>query len=139
MNHMLVFHYHGQSGVDVRMSPSAYYIEADYEKVAVRIYTETAPTSDAEFDIFDDGVSIFNSRASTLINVSTGVRTVVSDSTTIVLPAGQNSDEAAEDFNTTPIERGSWVYCNLVNAGGGKNFTVQLELRQVSEDDEGDD
>ncbi|KKL95081.1 hypothetical protein LCGC14_1858220, partial [marine sediment metagenome] len=50
-----------------------------------------------------------------------------------------NSDTLAEDFNNIPIEKGSWVHCNMVSAGGGKNFTVQLELHQVSEDEEGED
>jgi len=139
MNRFLVWHYHDSVGNETRMAPSAYYIDADYAKVAVRIYAETAPLSDAEIDIFDDGTSIFRSNAFTKFNLSTARRTVVSDTTTVVLVKGQNSDEVAENFNDTPIEEGSWVYCNLVDAGGGSNFTVQLELRQVSEDEELED
>jgi hypothetical protein len=135
---ILTFHNQDTVGNETRIGPT-YYIEADYEKVAVRIYAETAPTRDAEIDIFDDGVSIFNSRASTHISLPSGFRTVTSDKTTAVLAGGENSEVDAEDFNDTPIEKGSWIHCNLVDAGGGKNFTVQLELRQVSEDDERED
>ena len=70
---------------------------------------------------------------------TTGVITPGTPDTTVGLPAGENLEEIAENFNDNTIEKGSLVYCNLVDAGGGRNFTVQLELRQVSEDDEQDD
>lgn len=139
MNRLLIFHYHDRVGNNTRMAPSAYYMDAEYAKVAVRIYAEVAPDRDAKVDIFDDGASIFTNHATTHINRATGVRTVEAEDTTVSLPAGQNLDEMAEDFNATPIAKGSLVYCNLVNAGGGKNFTVQLELSQLSEDDERED
>ena len=58
MRRSFVFHYHGTTGNEARMEP-AYYLDADYEPVAVRIYAGTTPTSDAEINIFRDGTSIF--------------------------------------------------------------------------------
>lgn len=136
MNRVLTFHSHGN---ETRMSPSAYYIETEYEKVAVRIYAEVAPIRDAKIDILDDGVSIFSNRTSKAYNITSGADITGATTTEAVLPEGQTSDEVAEDFNETLIEEGSWVYCNLVDAGGGRNFTVQLELHQVSEDEVGED
>ena len=139
MNRLLIFHIHETSGNEVRMAPSAYYVDAEYDKVAVRVYAEKAPTRDAKFDIFDDGVSIFNNQTDRSWDKTTGVETTKADATEVLLPYGENSEEIAEDFNDNTIEKGSWVYCNLVDAGGGGNFTVQLELHQVSEDEEGED
>ncbi len=138
MNRILAFHYHEPVGNQVRMAPSAYYIEADYEKVAVRVYAEVVPVSDAEFDIFDDGVSIFNNRAAVHTSI-TGIVTRETAKTTVVLTKGQNSEEIADDFNNSIIEKGSWVSCDAIHGGGGRNFTVQLELSQVSEDEEPED
>jgi len=42
------------------------------------------------------------------------------------------SEEVAERFTETPISEEDWVYCNLVDTGGGGNFTVQLELTPLS-------
>ena len=138
MNRILTFHYHDIAGNAARMLP-AYYMDADYEPVAVRIHAESAPLVDAKFDIFCDGVSIFTNKAATIIDKTSGVRTVNTPDTTVVLTAGENSEELAERFTETPIEKGTWLYCNMVDAGGGKNFTVQLELRQVSEDESQED
>lgn len=139
MNRLLIFHIHETSGNEARMAPSGYYIDGEYDKVGVRLYAEKAPLRDAKFDIFDDGVSIFSNQTHRTWNRTTGVETTKADVTAVGLPAGENAEEIAEDFNDTPIEEGSWVYCNMVDAGGGRNFTVQLELHQVSEDEEGDD
>ena len=139
MNRLLTFHYHDTSGNEARMAPSAYYMDGEYDKVAVRIYAEKAPIWDAKINIFDDGVSIFSNRTSKAYNVTSGVDITGADAYEVILPAGENSEEIAEDFTTDLIEDGSWVYCNLVDAGGGYNFTVQLELHQVSEDETGDD
>jgi len=139
VNRLLVFHYHETSGNEVRMAPSAYYMDGEYNKVSVRIYAENAPVRDAKIDIFDDGVSIFNDRSNRAFNFATGVVIPKTAETYAVLAVGQNSEDVAEDFNDTLIAKESWVYCNLVDAGGGKNFTVQLELHQVSEDETGDD
>ena len=134
-----MFHIHGTSGNEVRMAPSAYYMDAEYDKVAVRIYSEDAPLRDAKFNIYNDGVSIFSNRTNKAYNVTTGVDITGADVYEAILPAGQNSEEIAEDFNDSVIAEGSWVWCDLVDAGGGNNFTVQLELHQVSEDEEGED
>ena len=134
MNRLLVFHIHETSGNRVRMAPSAYYIEADYELVAARIYTETAPKSEAKFDIYDDGVSIFSNRVNRAWNITTGVEITGVADTTISLAPGQGSEELAENFNTETIDKGSWVYCDMVDGGGGKNFTVQLELSPLPEE-----
>ena len=119
MNRLLTFHYPDPIGSTVRMHPSTYYVEGDFDKVAVRIYAENAPLREAKVDIYDDGVSIFNTHKG---------------GTYVTLAAEQNSEEAAESFNDNLLEKGSWVYCNLVDTGGGSNFTVQLELSPVSED-----
>ena len=139
MNRLLTFHYHGTSGSQERMAPSAYYMDADFTKVAVRIYAGVAPTSDAKFDIFDDGVSIFQSRDVASIPNSAGVISTVSEGTSIVLLADEQSDEIAENFTETPIAKGSWVTCNMLDSGDGKDFTVQLELQPLSEDDESEE
>ena len=135
MNRLLIFHYHGSVGSEVLMAP-AYYIEAEYEKVAARIYAGTAPRQEAEIDILDDGVSIFADQGNQTVHPTTGVISILGAGTSATLAAGENSEEAAEDFAEGNIEQGSWITCKLVDAGGGKNFTVQLELSQVSEDDE---
>ena len=135
MNRLLVFHYHETAGNEVLMAP-AYYIDADYEKVAVRIHANTAPTREAKIDILDDGVSIFADQGQQSVHLTTGVISTLGSGTSATLAAGENSEESAEDFAEGNIEEGSWLTCKLVNAGGGKNFTVQLELHQVSEDDE---
>lgn len=135
MNRILTFHLHDTAGNTTRMSPSAYYIEGAYEPVAVRIYAEQAPTSEATFDIFDDGVSIFSNKVTRSWNRTTGVEITGQADTTIGLAPGQQSEELAENFNGDSIDQGSWVSCNLVTGGGGKNFTVQLDLLPVSEEE----
>lgn len=133
-NRVLTWNYFDYAGSETRMGPT-YYIEADYAPVAVRIHAEKAPIRDAKIDIFDDGVSIFNDRASKTFSAATGYSSNTPE-TEAVLGEGLNEEEYAEDFNGNPIEQGSWVHCTLVDAGGGKNFTVHLELEKVSEDDE---
>lgn len=123
----LVFHRTEPLGNEVRMSPSGYYMEHSYTPVAVRIYAEVAPLVDALVDIFDDGVSIFNNRTTRMFNLTTGVNQTGAAVTAVSLSAGTNSEENAEDFATGLIEEGSWVYATLM-CGGGKNFSVQLEL-----------
>ncbi len=59
--------------------------------------------------------------------------------TYVILGENQNGEEHAEDFNDTNIAQGSWVHCTLVDSGGGKNFTVQLELKPLSEEDEAEE
>jgi len=121
------------------MAPSAYYMDGEYDKVSVRIYAETAPLREAKIDILDDGTSIFTNQSLRRWSKTTGVEETNAADTTVTLMAGENSEESAEDFTPSTIEEGSWVYCNLVDSGGGYNFTVQLELHQTSEDELGDD
>ena len=138
MNRILIFHYHDTAGNEKRMAP-AYYMDAEYDKVAVRIYAETAPLRDAIFNIYNDGVSIFSNRTSRAWDISTGEEITGAADTNVCLAAGDNSDEMADDFNNITIEEGSFVYCNLIDTGGGKNFTVQLELSPLSEGESGED
>ncbi len=133
---LLNFHFHDTASKGVMLP--AFYMDGDYSKVAVRIYADTVPVRDAKFDIFDDGVSIFQNRTIKKYNISSGVDETGADSTSIYLPAGAKSDELADVFNSEVIQEGSWLTGEVVDAGSGKNFTVQLELSQVSEDDEED-
>jgi len=128
MNRLLVFHLHGHAGNGTRLSPSAYYLEADYSKVAVRIYAETAPDTDAKFDIFTDGVSIFTEDTGQTLNKTTGEISSWSLGSTVILPAGSNSEEDAENFNDNELTAGSWIYCEAADTGNGRDFTVILEL-----------
>lgn len=137
MKRLLVWHYQETTGNETRIGPTCY-IDADYEPVAVRIYAEIAPSTDAKFDIFDDGVSIFADHAAKTYSAATGYNSPTPD-TKIELSAGEHSEESAENFGRVLIEKGSWVHCTLVDAGSGRNFTVQLELRDLSEDEESED
>ena len=116
---------------------ATYYIEADYEPVAVRLYAEVAPdVEDAEFNIYNNGETIFQNRASDTYYVTGGVQTKATPVTNVILTKGENDEVFAGDFKDTVIEGGSWVSCNLIKDGGGKNFTVQLDLVRLSEEDE---
>ena len=134
MNRFLTFHTHGTSNNEVQMSP-AYYLDGDYAPIAVRIYAEDAPTRNAKVDIYDDGVSIFNNNVADSKS-TTGVVTVPDAETDAVLASGENSDELSDDFNDTPMAKESWITCKLVDAGSGGNFTVQLEIELISDEDE---
>ena len=131
MNKFLSFHTHGTSNNEVQMSP-AYFLDGDYAPVAVRIYVEDAPVREAKIDIYNDGASIFNNSTPSSYHHNTGVDLTGSAVTYMSLAAGQNSDEVADDFNDTPLEKGSWVTCKLLDAGSGANFTVQLELELIT-------
>ena len=135
MNRIFIFHLHETSGNQVVMLPS-YFVDAEYEPVAVRIHAVTAPVREAKIDILDDGVSIFNDQGSTSVHRTTGVISIIGSGTAATLAAGENYEDSAEDFLDSTIEVGSIITCNLVDSGSGKHFTVQLELHQVSEDDE---
>ncbi len=112
---------------------ATYYIDAEYEPVAVRIYAEQAPdVEDAEFNIYDDGVTIFADRSSPTFYITGGVETEADPVTNIVLSKGENSNDAAQDFKESlELEKGSWISCNLIKDGGGRNFSVHLELTKV--------
>ena len=94
MDRILTFHHHG-SGQDIRMAPFMYYTNAEYEKVAVRIHAKDAPNTEAEINIYVDGVSIFNEREDSVYNRTTGVATSVGSGTgvssTVVLLATSGS------------------------------------------------
>ena len=137
---ILTFHSSEKMRSGDRIGPT-YYMNADYQPTAVRIHAETAPSlSDVEVDIFVDGVSIFNDRASTY-KVSSSVKgpTTTSDpvKTTAMLISGDNFEVDAEDLIGNPIDEGSWVHCELVDDGGCENLSVHLELLSISDEDEG--
>lgn len=130
----LVWTIEKSEGNPTHMMP-AYYMEAEYEPVAVRIYAHTAPVTSATFEIYDDGVSIMNDSAWNYAAYRANTQ-AYSEVRTIELPAGANSDEMAEDFSETPIEAGSWVTCSLTNDGGARKITVLMDLERISEGNE---
>jgi hypothetical protein len=140
-----VYSFPGQSA-DGLILPAGY-IEADYAPIAVRIYADKAPDyADAEFDILDDGVSIFNAHGLTRPETPTmGNAATYPDypaypaSTSVSLPKGDNSEVMADDFNDAEISSDSWITCQIKADGGGRNFTVILELERISEADEADE
>ena len=142
--YLVWFHEGEVRGDEARTGPT-YYLGKDYTATAVRIYAETAPTTgDAEFDIRviigDTDVSLFGNRTPTTISRS-GREDLVYINTSAMLSKTDKSNEMAEDFSgNVVLEEGAWVYCKPVNGGHGRNFTIQLELNQVSDGDEtGDD
>jgi len=136
VNRFLIFHLHDTVGNNTRMAP-AYFMDADYIPVIVRILAEGVPVREAKVDIFDDGVSIFENRASTSVHPTTGVITTQAEATEAILDTGETLAELTGNLKTdVAIDEGSVVYCNLVDAGGGKNFTVQLELERLHADEE---
>lgn len=134
MNRILTFHYEGVKASGDRIG-SAYYLEGDYIPVAVRIHAETAPDiEDAEFEILKDGVSIMNNRNSIRYNSTTGLVTANTTSTTAVLAKGESTEIDADDFKDGEIGD-CWMTCKLSKDGGGRNFTIQLELEEISDED----
>lgn len=131
---ILTWHFEGVRDSNARMG-AAYFMEADYEPVGVRAHAETAPSyADAEFNIFKDGVSILKNRAPTSTDIY-GRITVPTARQTVVITKGNSSEDVAEDFLDAYLEQGTWITCKYVAAGGGSNFTVQLELKRVSNED----
>ncbi len=124
-------------GNQYSMPPSVYYLDMDCEPIAVRLYAENAPdVEDAEFNIYNDGTTIFADRASHTYYKTGGIETYASAVTNISLTKGENDEVLAGDFKDEVIEAGSWISCNLIKDGGGKNFTVQLDLREIYESGE---
>lgn len=127
MNYTYTWHAPSFSGKEERMGP-AFYVEEDCTPVVVRIQAETAPElADAEFNIFDDGVTIFGDRRSSYHDDTTGRDVYIGSENTIALVKGDTDDADAENFKSDlVIERESWLTCNIVTSGKGKNFTVHL-------------
>ena len=119
-----------------RIGPT-YYVEADYQPVAVRVYAEEAPTDrDAEFDILIDGVSMFGDRTVDPGHIAHTAYTYT-PATGALLIQTDTEEVDAEDFtDTVVIEEGSWVYCVPKVGTNGKNYSVHLELERISEEDE---
>lgn len=129
MNRILTFH-DPEKQSDGRFG-AAYYVESDFAPIAVRLHAENAPhLADAEFEILKDGVSIMNNRDKLQRDIY-GAITSNTTTTTVVLTKGTSTAEVADDFIDQTIESDGWITCELVNPGGGKNFTVQVELEQI--------
>ena len=138
-NKVLVWSVHRCDGNPTVMLPS-HYIESDVAPLAVRIYAVTAPDYDeAKFEIYDDGVSIMGDRNYSYSTYIANTANPPAASRDIFLGKGENSEEMAEDFNDNTIEVGSWMTCVLTQDGGGRDFTVVLELENLSESDEESD
>ena len=140
---ILTWHEPDLNGNHGRIGPT-YYIESDYEPVAVRIQAVVAPDGgELEIDILDDGVSIFENRTSRLTNPTDVIGKTIdfgTPSTIAVLSKGENTEVDAETFITDlTIESGSWVYCEIVNQGDCRNVTVHLELAKLSDPEESDE
>ena len=110
----------------------AYYIEDDYAPVAVRVYAEQAPyITDAEFDIYADGVSVFENRSSPEYYQMGGVRVAADDITYATLSKDSNQEEFTGNLKNNSVPAGTWLTCNLITDGGGRNFTIQLDLEKI--------
>ena len=103
-----------------------YYMDGDYDPVAVRVCADVPPVDDLSIDIQTDGKSIFANQSSTTFTTD-GQRTTIPTST-VVLVNGETSNEEIEDFGSDIIADGSWVSCVPFNLAGAKGVTVQLEL-----------
>lgn len=126
---ILIWHQTEPIDSNTRIGPT-FYMEADYVISAVRVYAVNKPTqSDAEFTIYDDGVSIFKNHSGT--SPVHGVITYDSEATMGVLPKSANSDDAPGGFAVSEIAKGSWVYCIVNKPDSAKNVTIQLELEKA--------
>jgi len=118
----------------------AYFLEAAYEPVAVRVHAGVAPrTEDLKFDIFADGASILADHTSKQYVLATGIEIPTTPDTTASLSAGESSDAMAENFSTDLIEAGTWVTCRVSCNGEAQDITVQLELDEALEPMAGDE
>lgn len=136
---ILVFHSDAVRRPGDSIGPT-YYMEADCAPLAVRIHAEKAPTvGDASFDITQDGVSIFANQTPERVYPERRL-SYVAETKKVELPKGQTNEELADDFvSDLAFTAGGWVQCVLKNAAGGENFTIQLELENLSEPDESDE
>jgi len=114
---------------------AAFYMDADYEPVAVRLQAEKASSDgELEIDIYKDGVSIFtNTAADFAVAPTTKGPTVTSDTekTSISLAVGQTHEELIANFKDENLEEGSWITCKVIDLRGGENISVQLELNKI--------
>jgi hypothetical protein len=116
----------------------AYYLENEYEPVAVRIHADSAPKVEAAtIDIFDDGVSIFNDHEADSNNLSFNYLYQHVPNTTVGIEPEETDELMAEDFrDDLTLEAGSWITCKMYSDGGARNVTVILELNKITESDE---
>jgi hypothetical protein len=118
----------------------AFYADDDYEKVAVRIHADGAPTGgDFELDIFDDGVSIFSNHATTYVDTADSDSYSDPANTKVAMHKGDTAEPDAENFTSDLIDEGSWITCVVYATGGAKNVTVHLELNKFDGQDDAAD
>jgi hypothetical protein len=135
MNRFLTFHLHDTTGNAREMSP-AYCLDNDYTYVSLQAYAGTAPLRDSKFDIYADGVSIFNNRYHRILDEDSGVDITETPDTTIGLSAGLTRETYIDNFNANDVLSGTWITCKCLDAGGGRDYTLQLELEEVSDTNE---
>ena len=124
------FHSH-KDGSKPFMAP-AFYADKDHTKVACRVYADKAPSvNPATFDIYDDGVSIFNERGANRAHLTTGVIATYGAGTSQIINEKENSEAYIDDFTDGYISNGSWITCEIIDANGGDGFSVQLELEEA--------
>jgi hypothetical protein len=130
-----VWHAH-KTDSDIYSIGPTYYIDAAYTPVAVRAYAEKAAVYEAvEYDIYDDGVSIFSDSSSDVMYATGGIKIQGDVVTSQKLDIGINSDDQADDFNNSVIEKGSWMSCRLTKDGAARNLTFILELTEVFDEE----
>ena len=119
----------------------AYYLETDYEPVAVRVRAESAPAvNDARFDIMVDGVSIFNDKEEVKDSPDIYYQLHHVPNTSVELAPKETIDLMGEDFKENLImSEGSWVTCKVTNDSGARNVSIQLELQTITEPDDNED
>lgn len=134
MSRILTFHEKDVIGGGSRIG-AAYYMEADYSPVAVRIEAEKAPSDgELEVDIYDDGVSIFTNTAAVFSAAPTTKGPTLTSNpskTTVSLTVGQTHEELVANFKSGNIAEGSWITCKIFENRGASNITVQLELEEI--------
>lgn len=116
----------------------AYYLEGEYEPVAVRIYADSAPKVEAcTFDIYDDGTSIFIDKDADNVDMTATYQHQHVANTKVSLEAGDTDELMADNFEDgLYIESGSWITCKMFNDAGARNVTIILELNKLSETEE---
>lgn len=125
--------WHIRSHDDLSSLPR-FFMDADYEKVALRVYADTAPvTDDLAVDIQADGVSIFNNLPTNTFT-TLGHRITI-PTTTPILNKGENEETEIQDLNGELIPNSSWVTLVLSELQGAKGITIQLELNRIDQED----